>query len=102
MNAFIQLVPGWDNLIIGVQTGVWVALLGIFVVGMVARQITMYVLPKILQRWTSEMDNINEFESSARSPFGASAAGLVWWKLVEQLGVESAREGAVVILPETY
>lgn len=102
MNAFIQLVPGWDNPIFGVQTGVWAALLGIFIVGMVARQLAMYLLPKLLDRWTAEMDNIDEFESSARSPFGASAAGLVWWKLVEQLGVESAREGAVVVLPATY
>jgi len=102
MNAFILLIPGWDNLVLGVQTGVWVALLGIFILGMVARQLAMYLLPKLLQRWTSNMDNIEDFESSARSPFGASAAGLVWWKLVEQLGVESAREGALVVLPATY
>lgn len=102
MDAFIQLVPGWDNLVFGVQLGVLVALLGIFLIGMVARQIVMFLLPKILSRWTEDMDNLNEFELSARSPFGASAAGFVWWKLVELLGRESAVTDAVISFPTTY
>jgi len=102
MDAFIQLVPGWDNLVFGVQTGVFAALLGIFIVGMIARQLTMYILPHILARWTKGVDNINEFELSARSPFGASAAGLVWWKLVEFLAAEAAEPGSVISLPSTY
>ena len=96
MDAFIQLVPGWDNLVFGVQTGIFAALLGIFILGMIARQLTMYILPHILARWTKNIENINEFELSARSPFGASAAGLVWWKLVECLAAEAAEPGSVI------
>lgn len=102
MDAFVQLVPGWDNLVFGVQFGVLVALFGIFLLGMIARALTMFLLPKILVRWTEKMENVNEFELSARSPFGASAAGFVWWKLVEWLGRESAAADAVVSLPSTY
>lgn len=102
MDAFIQLVPGWDNLVLGVQFGVLVALFAIFLIGMIARALAMYLLPKILSRWTEDMENVNEFELSARSPFGASAAGFVWWKLVEYLAQEAAAADAVISLPSTY
>jgi MscS family membrane protein len=102
MDAFIPLVPGWDNLVFGMQFGVLMALLAIFVIGMIARQLTIYLIPHLLSRWTKNIDNVNEFELSARSPFGASAAGLVWWKMVEYLGAESAAEGAIISLPSTY
>ena len=102
MDAFIQLVPGWDNLVFGVQLGVFVALLGIFVIGMIARQVTMYILPKLLSHWTHEIESINEFELGSRYSFGASAAGLVWWKLIEYFATESADPSSLITFPSTY
>ena len=102
MDAFIQLVPGWDNLVLGLQFGVLVAMLAIIFIGLIARQITMYLFPKILSRWTEEMNTVNEFELRARYPFGAAIAGLVCWKLFQYLETESATTGSVIIFPTTY
>ena len=97
MDAFIRLVPGWDNLLLGVQTGVWVALLAIFVIGMIARALVIFLFPHLLKPLTERIDSLNEFEMRSRISFGAAGAGLVWWKLTEYLGTEPE-----VVLPSTF
>ncbi len=96
------MVPGWDNTVLGVQTGIWVALFVIFCIGMLVRSIGMWLFPHLIGRWTKYVEHLDDFEVHARSPFGAAMAGLFWWKSVEYLGQESALEGAVIILPSTY
>ena len=97
MDAFIQLVPGWDNLVLGVQLGIWVALLAIFVIGMIARGLVIFLFPRMMMPFTGKVESLNEFEMSSRVSFGAAGAGLVWWKMTEYLGNEPE-----VILPETF
>ncbi len=97
MDAFIQLVPGWDNLVLGVQLGIWVALLAIFVIGMIARGLVIFLFPRMMMPFTGKVESLNEFEMRSRVSFGAAGAGLVWWKMTEYLGNEPE-----VILPETF
>ena len=66
MDAFIRMVPGWENLLLGVQTGVWAALIGIFIVGIIARQLLIYLFPLIMKPITGKVDSVNEFEMRSR------------------------------------
>ena len=97
MDAFIRLVPGWDNLVLGVQLGIWVSLLAIFLLGLVARLLVIFLFPLLMKPFTGKIDSLNEFEMRSRVSFGAAGAGLVWWKMTEYLGREPE-----VVLPETF
>ena len=57
MDAFIRLVPGWDNLVLGVQLGIWVSLLAIFLLGLVARLLVIFLFCAFMQKkfcWTEK------------------------------------------------
>ncbi|HJM86675.1 MAG TPA: hypothetical protein QF433_00510, partial [Candidatus Thalassarchaeaceae archaeon] len=85
MDAFIRMVPGWENLLLGVQTGVWAALIGIFIVGIIARQLLIYLFPLIMKPITGKVDSVNEFEMRSRVSFGAAIAGWVWGVGIDNL-----------------
>ena len=102
MDAFIRMVPGWENLILGVQTGVWAALIGILLVGLVARQLLIYVFPLIMKPITGKVESINEFEMRSRVSFGAAVAGWVWGLGIDRLSGYSTDDAAPIILPSQY
>ncbi len=101
MDAFIRMVPGWENLILGVQTGVWAALLGILLVGLAARLLLIYLFPLIMKPITGKVDSVNEFEMRSRVSFGAAAAGWVWGVGIDRL-LEYSLNDVPIILPPEY
>ncbi len=102
MDAFIRMVPNWENLIFGVQTGVWAALLGILIVGLGARQLVIYIFPLLMKPITGKIDAVNEFEMRSRISFGAAAAGWFWCAGIERLSRYSGDDVAPIILPTEY
>lgn len=102
MDAFIRMVPEWENLILGVQTGVWVALLGILVIGLGARQLVIYLFPLIMKPITGKVESVNEFEMRSRISFGAAAAGWFWNAGIKRLAEYSGDDVAPIILPTQY
>ena len=76
MEALIQMIPGWDSKVAGLQLGLLVAIAVIVAIGLVARQIVIKILPKIMKSFGDEKEGISSFEMNSQMPLGAAAAGL--------------------------
>ena len=85
MEALIQMIPGWDNKVAGLQLGLLVAIAVIVAIGLVARQIVIKILPKIMKSFGDEKEGISSFEMNSQMPLGAAAAGFIWWNLFAEL-----------------
>ncbi len=89
MNAenetWIRSIPSWDNPLFGTQTGILVSLFSIFVIGLIIRSIVIFLLPHLFSPIAKRSESVDDFELRSRISFGASAAGLVWWRFNELL-----------------
>ncbi|MCS5525456.1 MAG: mechanosensitive ion channel family protein [Candidatus Poseidoniaceae archaeon] len=85
MEALIQMIPGWDSKVVGLQLGLLVAIAVIVAIGLVARQIVIIILPKIMKSFGDEKEGISSFEMNSQMPLGAAAAGFIWWNLFAEL-----------------
>lgn len=85
MEALIQMIPGWDSKVAGLQLGLLVAIAVIVAIGLVARQIVIKILPKIMKSFGDEKEGISSFEMNSQMPLGAAAAGFIWWNLFAEL-----------------
>jgi MscS family membrane protein len=85
MEGLIQMIPGWENKVAGLQFGLLVAIVIIVCLGLVARQLVIKILPKIMKSFGDEKDGIRSFEMNSQMPLGAAAAGFIWWNLLGEL-----------------
>ena len=102
MESLIHLIPGWDSKVSGLQFGLLVAIVVIFLLGMAARQIIINLMPKLLKSFGDEKEAIKAFELKSQTPIGAAAAGFLAASFVEEdessssLGKNRERHGAVI------
>ena len=85
MEGLIQMIPGWENKVAGLQFGLLVAIAVIVGLGLVARQLVIKILPRIMKSFGDEKDGISSFEMNSQMPLGAAAAGFIWWNLLGEL-----------------
>ncbi len=85
MESLIHLIPGWESKVSGLQFGLLVAIVVIFLLGMAARQIIINLMPKLLKSFGDEKEEIKTFELKSQTPIGAAAAGFLWWYLLGEL-----------------
>ena len=72
------MIPGWDNKVSGLQFGLLVAIVIIFLIGMVARQIIINLMPRLLKSFGDEKEAIKAFKVWGKKKFmGKQFMGLI-------------------------
>lgn len=79
------MIPGWDSKVVGLQLGLLVAIGVIVAIGLIARQMIVILMPRILKSIGDEKEGVKSFEMNSQLPLGAAAAGFVWWNFLGQL-----------------
>ena len=90
MEQYIQSIPGWDGIVIGMQYGVLLALLTIFSLTVVVHFGISNFLPLLLTKWGGERKVVSKFSSTFQKPLGIAIAAFVLAYWLKELAAQPA------------
>lgn len=92
MEQYIQLIPGWDGIVFGIQYGVLLALIVIISLTVLVHFTVSKILPLLLKKWGGERKVASKFHSTFQKPLGIALGSFFLSYFLAELAVQPSLE----------
>ncbi len=94
MDAVVQAIPGWENVMLGFNQGTLAVLAGLLLAGLVLRAIVMTMIEKVFARMSIDNEIANNAVKDSRGALGTAAGAALFWLMTGELALSSTTGGA--------